>query len=88
MNKKNIALTVLYSLLGLIFIVSMVLAISIAFQAPYALNLEHYITVDLAYYDFDLQRFCQTTMFIVAAVLIVVLVFFDERASRKLKKGK
>lgn len=86
MKVRNLIVLILYIVLGVAFSVSLVLAISTAFAAPFALSLERYITIDLAYYEFDLLAFCQNIMLISAVILIVVLVFFDERASKKIKR--
>ena len=88
MKARNLIATVLYIVLGTVFTVTVVFAIATAFGAPFALSVEHYVTVELAYYDFDLLVFCQNIMIGVAIALVVILVFLDERASRKLKRQR
>lgn len=88
MKIKKLIVSILYIVLSLAFVVSLVLAISTAFGAPFVLSIERYITIDLAYYEFDLLVFCQNVMIISAVVLIVVLVFFDEKASKKLRRNR
>jgi hypothetical protein len=88
MKVRNMIATVLYIVLGAAFILAVVFAISTAYGAPFALSVEHYVTVELAYYDFDLLAFCQNIMIGVAIALVIILVFLDERASRKLKRQR
>lgn len=87
MNYKKIILSVLYLILGVILVAAIVFALASAYDAPFAVSIEHYINIDLQYYEFELLKFSQQIMVGSAIVLIAILVFFDNRVLKRKQKN-
>ena len=87
MNKKIIEFG-LYIVLGLAMLVFTIFGLGIALNLDFAVSLERSVVRDLGLIEFDLLLVSQIELVVATSILIVILVYLDEKAIRKnLKRG-
>lgn len=88
MKKVKILPIVLYSLLGLVLVAFIVFAFGSAYRVSFAVTFERNIIRQLSWPNFDLFSVSMWGSVITCAVMVILLVFFDEREYHRYLRDK
>lgn len=86
MSGKKVASLIAYIIFGLIAVACAVLILGGAFDAQYAISVEHYIITSWKWANFNIVLWGIIFMVVSLGIIIIMLVLQDDKANKPVRR--